>query len=183
MNIFEILKELKNIKPDQEYAKQSRYLILSQTPQTNKKITVAEIFDWISIHRLATAASLIGVFILLVVLSVSYLPGNKNSLVAEADEINASIQIKLNDLGYQLQNPAEININGIPNVQKNLEEITELMKEAQILSENKDKKIEEYLEKIKAAQTLLIQLEALPDKYQQPIHQSPQMVFLLLILF
>src|SRR3989344_8972651 len=170
MNIFEILKELKNIKPNQEYAKQSRYLILSQTPQidvdfaqtyANKKITVAEIFDWISIHRLATAASLIGVFILLVVLSVSYLPGNKNSLVAEADEINASIQIKLNDLGYQLQNPAEINIEEIPNVQKNLEEITKLMEEAQTLNENKDKKIEEYLKKIKAAQTLFTEIESL----------------------
>lgn len=160
MNIFEILKELKNIKPDQEYAKQSRYLILSQTPQT-KKITFAEIFDWVSIHRLATAASLIGVFILLVVLSVSYLPGNKNSLVAEADEINAEIQIKLNDIGYQLQNPTEININEIPNIQKNLEEITELMREAQILSEDKDKKIEEYLEKIKTAQTLLTEIESL----------------------
>ena len=161
MNIFEILKELKNIKPDQEYAKQSRYLILSQTP-VNKKITVAEIFDWISIHRLATAASLIGVFILLVVLSVSYLPGNKNSLVAEADEINAEIQIKLNDIGYQLQNPAEININEIPNIQKNLEEVTKLMKEAQILSENnKDKNMGEYLEKIKAAQALLTEIESL----------------------
>lgn len=160
MNIFEILKELKNIKPDQEYAERSRYLILSQTPQT-KKITVAEIFDWISIHRLATAASLISVFILLVILSVSYLPGNKNSLVAEADEINAEIQIKLNDIGYQLQNPTEININEIPNIQKNLEEITELMKEAKILSEDKDKKIEEYLEKIKTAQTLLTEIELL----------------------
>ncbi|MEK7593372.1 MAG: hypothetical protein AAB464_01470 [Patescibacteria group bacterium] len=161
MNIFEILKELKNIKPDQEYAKQSRYLILAQTP-VNKKITVAEIFDWISIHRLATAASLIGVFILLVVLSVSYLPGNKNSLVAEADEINASIKIKLNDMGYQLQNPAEININEIPNIQKNLEEVTKLMKEAQILSENnKDKNMGEYLEKIKAAQALLTEIESL----------------------
>ena len=159
MNIFEILKELKNIKPDQEYAKQSRYLILSQTPQTDKKITVAEIFDWIFIHRLATAASLISVFILLVVLSISYLPGNKNSLVAEADEINASIQIKLNDIGYQLQNPAEINIEEIPSVQKKLEEITKLMEEAQTLNENKDKKIEEYLEKIKAAQTLLTEIE------------------------
>ena len=159
MNIFEVLKELKNIKPDQEYAKQSRYLILSQTPQTDKKITVAEIFDWIFIHRLATAASLISVFILLVVLSISYLPGNKNSLVAEADEINASIQIKLNDIGYQLQNPAEINIEEIPSVQKKLEEITKLMEEAQTLNENKDKKIEEYLEKIKAAQTLLTEIE------------------------
>ena len=159
MNIFEILKELKNIKPDQEYAKQSRYLILSQTPQTDKKITVAEIFDWIFIHRLATAASLISVFILLVILSISYLPGNKNSLVAEADEINASIQIKLNDIGYQLQNPAEINIEEIPSVQKKLEEITKLMEEAQTLNENKDKKIEEYLEKIKAAQTLLTEIE------------------------
>jgi len=161
MNIFEVLKELKNIKPDQEYAKQSRYLILSQTPQTDKKITVAEIFDWIFIHRLATAASLISVFILLVVLSISYLPGNKNSLVAEADEINASIQIKLNDIGYQLQNPAEINIEEIPSVQKKLEEITKLMEEAQTLNENKDKKIEEYLEKIKAAQTLFTEIESL----------------------
>ena len=161
MNIFEILKELKNIKPDQEYAKQSRYLILSQTPQTDKKITVAEIFDWIFIHRLATAASLISVFILLVILSISYLPGNKNSLVAEADEINASIQIKLNDIGYQLQNPAEINIEEIPSVQKKLEEITKLMEEAQTLNENKDKKIEEYLEKIKAAQTLFTEIESL----------------------
>ena len=161
MNIFEILKELKNIKPNQEYAKQSRYLILSQTPQTDKKITVAEIFDWIFIHRLATAASLISVFILLVILSISYLPGNKNSLVAEADEINASIQIKLNDIGYQLQNPTEINIEEIPNVQKKLEEITKLMEEAQTLNENKDKKIEEYLKKIKAAQTLFTEIESL----------------------
>lgn len=170
MNIFEILKELKNIKPDQEYTERSRYLILSQTPQLgadltqsyaypNKKISFPEIFNWISIHRLATAASLISIFILLVILSISYLPGNKNGLVAEADEINAEIQIKLNDIGYQLQNPTEINIDEIPNIQKSLEKITELMKEAQILNENKN--TEEYLEKIKAAQLLLSEIESL----------------------
>lgn len=172
MNIFEILKELKNIKPDQEYTERSRYLILSQAPQSdadstqsyadsylNKKMSFFEIFNWISIHRLTAAASLISIFILLVILSISYLPGNKNGLVAEADEINASIQIKLNDIGYQLQNPTEININEIPNIQKNLEMITELMKEAQILNENKN--TEEYLKKIKAAQLLLSEIESL----------------------
>lgn len=155
-DLFEILKELKNIQPDSEYAKRSRYLILSA-----KTRTTAGILEWFSIHRLATATALIGALVLIVVLSVSYLPGGKNGLVVEADEINSSIQIRLNEINYQLQNnPAEINLSEIGKIQTNLEQIAGLLTEAQALTADQDN-IEEALEKIKTAESLLSETESL----------------------
>lgn len=174
-NLFKNLKELQSIQPNREFSKKSRFLILSSKPQINidptqtqiyaggKRWTYTEIknvLNWMSLHKLATAASVIGVFIFLVYLTVSYLPGNQNSLVAEANEINSSIQIKLNEIQYYLNNEQAINSETASNLQSLLQDAAKELTIAKDLSADSSK-IKESLEKIKAAEQILLQINSL----------------------
>jgi len=106
-DIFKTLRELKHIHPDSDYAKHSRMLILAspqQSPAHANALRVSTFFRISSIVGLG----LIGIFMILggtTYINETYSPLaleglNHRSLIAEADEINASIEVTLETIDY-----------------------------------------------------------------------------------
>ncbi|OGM92755.1 hypothetical protein A2333_00065 [Candidatus Wolfebacteria bacterium RIFOXYB2_FULL_49_7] len=106
-DIFKTLRELKRIHPDSDYAKHSRMLILAspqQSPAHADTLHVSTFF------RLSTiiGLGLIGIFMILggtTYINETYSPLaleglNHRSLIAEADEINDSIEVTLATIDY-----------------------------------------------------------------------------------
>lgn len=158
------LKEFKKIQPNIDYSKQSRLLILSSL-RLEKQDVAPALSAWFRKPAFALAVS--GVFILIIFLGVSYfnqilsplfLPGlNKNDLVAEADEITASIQVRLEDVKYnihELESQKLADLATLNKLKTLLMEATGRLEEASELSVEADK-IELSLQKMKAAKEIL----------------------------
>jgi len=161
-DLITTLKDLKNIQPDADYSRQSKMLILSSPQNTlyPKPHTLKPILNWFDLkHSLMTATAL-ATLAATVFLAISYLPGNKYSLVAEANEINASIQVKLNEVQYYLDNQ-EINAS-IANDVQNLLKTTadDLIKAQEELKFDPDK-IKEAVDKIKEAESAIAKINKL----------------------
>lgn len=163
-DLYTILKGLKNIRPDNNYSKQSLQLILS-SPQisannNNGRLTIADILNWFDIKHLTMSAGAIAAFIFVILWAVSYLPGNKNSLIVKANEINASIQVKLDEIEYHL-NSQIIDSSTADNIQNLLKKTTdELIKAQNELSLNPER-LKEIIEKIKKAEQDMIEINQL----------------------
>lgn len=101
------LKELKEIQPDVNYSKQSRLLILSSWRQERRIQVVQEAGFWplllSGFKKPALAMAVSGVFILIIFLGVSYFNQIPKNLVAEADEMTALIQVRLDEVKYNIQ--------------------------------------------------------------------------------
>jgi hypothetical protein len=107
-DIFKTLQKLKRIEPDADYAKYSRMLVLA-APQS-PIMDMSRSPKLSTIIRLSTilGVGLIGIFFILggtSYLNETYSPLaleglNQKSLVAEANEINSSIEITLGAIDY-----------------------------------------------------------------------------------
>lgn len=166
-DLFKILKELKRIQPDPDYSRQSRLLILSpkrpdaliEGPELRQG-WVTDILNSFYSARLAFAAG-IAVILILAAGSVYYTNNqlNQNNLVVKASEMNASIQVKLNEIKYLLENKS-INPLNILAIQILLEKANKELKEVSTLDlEGKD--LDKSLEKIKSAQEIFYQIDIL----------------------
>jgi hypothetical protein len=162
-NLLTNLKELRNIRPDSDYSKQSLNLILSSPqnrPLGDSRITMADFLGWFDFKHSAMLASAVGVLIFVILWVVSYFPGNKNSLVAEANEINASIQVKLNEIGYQLDSQ-KIDFSMAANIQNLLKTTSEELTQAQEELKNDPEKLKEAVEKIKKVEQEIAEINNL----------------------
>ncbi|MBI5079533.1 hypothetical protein HZB06_02590 [Candidatus Wolfebacteria bacterium] len=163
-DIVKILKELRKIEPDAGYSQHSRFLILSSTVKKDeRKLAITDkIYNYFHIHYLLLPelAVAVAIFISGVYLIVSYLPGNQNGLVAEANEINASIQIELNGIKYNLENQPQISSSTASDVSNKLEKAAKELEAAKDLSAD-GAKLKEVLEKIKASQEALVEINGL----------------------
>lgn len=107
-DILKTLQELKQIKPDTAYTKHSRMLVLASPQHPVAQLSTLPKLS--TVFRLSTilGVGLIGVFLILG--STSYINEtysplslnglNQTSLVAEANEINSSIEITLGTIDY-----------------------------------------------------------------------------------
>lgn len=164
-DLFKILKELKQIQPDPDYLRQSRLLILNSKRPDGlvrgpelRQGWVTDILNSFYSARLAFAAGM-AVILILAAGSIYYINNqlNQNNLVVKASEMNASIQVKLNEIRYLLENKS-INPLNILAIQTLLEKATKELKEVSVLdSEGKD--LSESLEKIKSAQEIFYQID------------------------
>lgn len=166
-DIITTLKELQNIQPDAKYAKHSRSLILMSPQNSNPQLrtTYYELrtfINWFNLRHTLITASAVAVFALIVITAVSYLPGNRNELVAEANEVSSSIQIRLDEIKYQL-NSQPLSSSTIIEMQNILSEAVIKLTEAEKLSSD-SRKTKEMLEEIKAAQETLLQINSLLSK-------------------
>jgi len=165
--LIKILKELKNIQPDPDYSKRSRLLIL-QSARTKEnqdadlgrqKVWPAEI---LRILYPAKLAFVVGIAILILAISggVYYINNqlNQKDLVVKASEMNASIQIKLNEIKYLLENQPQVDPAKISTIQGLLQKASNELKEVSALG---DKDLDESLRKIKSSQEILEQVDAL----------------------
>jgi len=160
-DLFKILKQLQNIQPDLDYSNQSRLLILlKNNNEKHRGYAVSDVLSWLNLHRMISAASLISAFIIIVFLTVSYLPGNKNNLVAEANEVNSSIQIRLDEIKYLLENQSPINLDQADIAREKLELSAQALNEANELNAQ-GVEMEKILKKIKAAEQALNEIELL----------------------
>lgn len=161
-DLFTILKELKNVQPDAQYSKYSRDLILQfnfiAKENKHQKFVYVDAFNWIKLHRLSATIGSFGILAIFAFIIVSYLPGNKNGLVAEANEINSSIQIRLNEIEYQLNNQL-ISTSTAINAQNSLNEATKnLLNAFEIISD--PKKLEDVVNNIKEVEDIIAELNS-----------------------
>jgi len=107
--LIKILSELRTVRPDKDYARKSRVLILSHAKVASgaQFVTVKSAFEFL---RLA-AVTAFGIILLLTIFGgVSYINKNfspvmlsgldQKSLMTEADEINNSIDVTLKEIKY-----------------------------------------------------------------------------------
>lgn len=170
-NLLENLKNLRQIQPDSDYTARSRFLILAEpnsalaepaaTGNSPVCLPAGRNFKITRIYRPAFAMGLISIFVLISAVGIyQIIKPNQNDLVVRANEINSSIQVKLNEIKYLIENNNHLNAENILNIQALLEKTTNELKEASTLSqENKD--LEKSLEKIKSAQEILLQIDAM----------------------
>jgi membrane protein insertase Oxa1/YidC/SpoIIIJ len=167
-DLFKTLKELKQIQPDSDYSRQSRLLILNSKNEVDVLIKnpvsrsgwFSDILNNFYSVKLAFATGM-ALVLILIAGSVYYINNqlNQNNLVVKASEMNASIQVKLNEIKYLLENkPASLS-NAIT-IQTLLEKATKELKEVSTLDlEGRD--MAESLEKIKSAQEIFYQIDIL----------------------
>ncbi|MBI2515029.1 hypothetical protein HYV91_02490 [Candidatus Wolfebacteria bacterium] len=154
-NLLTYLKELRKIEPDSAYSARSRFLILASGPKAEK----ARFFDVLKTFRLQTSLEIGGAVVISTLLIFYFThQARKDALVVQADEINASIQLKLNEIKYILQNkPSSENVSPGPKIDILLQEAVNDFK---IAEENlKNNNIEESLEKIKETREILTKIE------------------------
>lgn len=170
--LLKILKELKNIQPDPDYSRRSRFLLLnSEGPTAQIKdrrggrgglvSALNGLFFNAGPVKLAFA---VGVVIILVLIAGSVYrinnQLNQNNLVVKASEMNASIQVKLNEIKYLLENKPTDSKN-ILTVQELLGKATQELREVAAFDLNKGEDLSKSLEKIKSAQEIFYQIDAL----------------------
>ena len=157
------LKELRAIEPDAEYSNRSRFLILSLKKDFLKKEKITfygRLFNNFYLTRLAPSFGIIVTIIAVGYMAFYHLPTQQRRLVAEANEMNAEIQIKLNDIQYYLDNNSEINLSDIATIINLLQKSAEELDEAKNISSDKEN-IESAIIKIKNAQETLQEINEL----------------------
>ena len=156
MELIKLLKQLRKIEPDPAYSERSLNLILSSGRPVKRETGFKEAGFWAWLiqpsFRRTLAAEVSGFVIILIILGVYYFQlQNKNSLVVQADEINASIQLKLNEIQYLIQND-NLETSTTSSLAISLGQAEEELKIAEAELQNND--IEKSLEKIKAVQKI-----------------------------
>jgi len=107
--------------------------------------------------RLAFATG-IALVLILIAGSVYYINNqlNQNNLVVKASEMNASIQVKLNEIKYLLETSPQIDFSQISTIQALLEKAANELKEVSALG---DKDLNESLKKIDSTREILYQID------------------------
>ncbi len=150
-DLYKILKDLNQIKPDSDYSRRSRTLILYTG--NNLKILNFPVLKM----------AMVAVFVLFLIIfgGVYYTNQlNQEKLIVKASEINTSIQIKLDEIKYILENKPQLNLSDISTIQTLLDEANKELKEASVLSV-KSEKLGEVLEKIKSAQEDFLKINSM----------------------
>lgn len=159
--LLKLLKELKQIQPNLDYSKRSKSLILASKAEVKSKFKFSDFLGELYPARLLTAVVIAGVLFLIIYGGFYYANKlNQENLFVKASEINSSIQIKLNEIKYRLENQPTLNPTTFLLVQSLLEKATNELKEASELS-LKEETLEEAFQKIKSAQDTFNQIESL----------------------
>ncbi|MEK7149877.1 MAG: hypothetical protein AAB757_02800 [Patescibacteria group bacterium] len=128
-DIIKILQNFKSIKPDRNYSEKSRMLVLLSKEQiADNKLPSFKIKSFADVLKLSTLVGAAIFLLLFLVGGVSYINKNfsplaleglnQKSLIAEAENINNSIQITLEEIKYLNQSNQNA-INTIEEVSKN----------------------------------------------------------------
>jgi len=158
-DLFKILKELKEIRPNTDYSKRSRKMLLLEIePEKGYRFKFGDILTNIYSHKFIL--STVSAIVLLLIISggVFYIKNqtNESDLVAKASEANASIQVKLNQIQYLIKNPDNnFDAAKIVAIQALLQRAADDLRAA-VSSNSQD--LNQSLEKIKAVQEMLDQI-------------------------
>lgn len=159
-DIFKTLKELRKIEPESDYAKRSRSLILSY--RSELEIKPNNFFGFLrdfQSKRFAVLSEVMAIFVVASLAGVYYFKEmSRNSMVVQADELNNSIQLKINEINYLLKNQSPTSTSDINSLKESLKNAeTELNQAASNLKGNN---LEDSLAKIKSTEKMFQAIEA-----------------------
>lgn len=169
-NLLKTLKELKKIQPNSDYFKQSRFLILQTNPESVKETRLSMGFIFGNLKNILSLNPVRLVFSAAALILIFGISGgfyfvndrsNQNKLVAQASEINASIQVNLDEIKYLLENEPYPAIESVLEIRELLGRAAQ---ELETISLSDNKNIDESLKKIKLAQETLSQINLLLEK-------------------
>ena len=157
--LIKILKELKGNSPDPAYSRNSRTIILSAKKEP-KKIGLFEFLKRFQSARLTVASEILSVLFITALIGAYYIQrvNDRDKLVVQANDLNSSIQLKLNEIKYLIQDPQALNHSKTTNLGDLLLKATEDLKTAD--ADLKENKIAESLDKIKSAEGNLKEIES-----------------------
>lgn len=157
--LFKILKELKGIEPDYDYARRSRLLIVGEEKESGPKAKVGlfEVLKSFSSSRMALTAEIAALVIIFILAGVYYAHQSNQNLVVQANELNTTIQLKLNEITSYLNSQTAVNPSRISEVNLLLQKAAADLNEAN--ADLKIGKLEESLAKMKSAQEEFSQIE------------------------
>ncbi len=162
-DLFKILKELKEIKPSADYSKKSKKLLLLEIKAGKRYgFKFGDILT--SFYSRKFILSTVSAIVLLLIISggIYYIKNqaNESDLIVKASEVNASIQVKLNEIQYLIKNPNNnFDAGKIIVIQSLLQRAADDLRAA-VSSNSQD--LNQSLEKIKAVQEILNQIDASP---------------------
>ncbi len=157
--LFKILKELKGVEPDYDYARRSRLLIVGEEKKLGPKVGFFGVLRSFSSNRMALAAEITALVIIFILAGVYYVNQSNQNLVVQANELNATIQLKLDEITSYLNGQTAVNPLRVSEVNLLLQKATADLNEANV--DLKDGKLEESLIKIKSAQEEFSQIESI----------------------
>ncbi len=165
--LIKILKEMRSIRPEADYSARSKNFILNSIkdvdakPEIILKSGLGDVLRSLSFYKPALA---VGTATLLIIMTagVFYVNNsvNKNDLVVRASEVNASIQVRLNEIKYLLESKSDIDSASIATIQSMLEKAADNLKEVSA-SSSANKSLAESLKKIKTTEEILCQIDTL----------------------
>ncbi len=159
------LKTLRSVSPDPDYSAHSRNLILSERPTLARKQKEHSSMFMIA-KRQTTAIILSSALVVLTgFFGISYLKEifTESSSVAKANEINSSIQIKLDEIKYFIETSAPMGKHAADRTNTMLSEAKKEL-EAATDSLKKDD-VKDFMVKIRASQEIIAKMkEGLNDK-------------------
>lgn len=159
-DLLKILRELKKVKPDADYARRSRLLIVNVGKVGPlPKYGFFDVLKTISSNRMALVAEITVVLALFVLGGVYYVHQSNQSLVVQANELNATIQLKLDEITSYLKNQPGVNPSRIGEVNLLLDKANADLNQAN--ADLKDGKLEDSLKKMKSAQEFFSQIKTL----------------------
>lgn len=106
-----LLRQLKTVAPDPDYTERSRNAVLLATPferpaMRDQGFGLRGALGQILGGRMALATEITAFLLVVVAIAVYYSARPASDLVARASELNASIQVRLNEVTYLLQSAA-----------------------------------------------------------------------------
>lgn len=157
-NLIKILKGLKNIEPDASYKAKSRYLILS-SKESPKKEGVFSVFSHILADfqsmRFSLAAEVSSALLLVLFLSSYYIytaQTHTEKLVVQANDINSSIQVQLDEIQYILNTKSTADTVDKAQLHKSISKAEEKLNAAKVNLQNNN--LESAVDNIKSAQNI-----------------------------
>ena len=158
-DLVKILRELREIKPGADYTRRSRLLIVSDGETSSlPKYGFFRILKTISFNRMALVAEITVVLVLFILGGVYYTHQSNQNLVVQANELNATIQLKLDEITSYLKNQPGVDSSRIGEVNLLLEKANADLNQAS--ADLKDGKLEDSLKKMKSAQEVFSQIES-----------------------
>lgn len=158
-DLVKILRELREIKPDADYTRRSRLLIVSDGEIGSlPKYGFFDILKTISFNRMALVAEITVALVLFILGGVYYIHQSNQNLVVQANELNATIQLKLDEITSYLKNQPGVDPSRIGEVNLLLEKVNADLNQASV--DLKDGKLEDSLKKMKSAQEVFSQVES-----------------------
>ncbi len=156
--LIQQLKTLRGIYPDRDFSAKSRGAVLSERRKFRE--TKSELHGLALFAKRQLILSLAGSAVLIagLVFGISYFGQifTRSNAVARANQINDSIQVKLDEIRYFIENETPIDVQTAIRLNVLLSEAKKNLEQA--ASSLKEQEVNEFLTKIRSSQEILMKM-------------------------